>query len=187
MVMADAPMMIHVVEIGQQRNGRRHSPWARCYKHPAIANLFRFQRPDGKGGQRKLAGQQWRPFFYADQPKPDPEAWSDLMDADHVTPSLLHHITIAQPSARAASHVRAEILQVAMEMAAAAGDPPMDHPMARAACDPVWGPCPWQTACMREEPAEGIRELGLYQIRGVGASGRSSRPLQAQSDIEAIA
>src|ERR1700690_1303906 len=54
MVMSDAPMMLHVVDIGQQRAGRRHSPWARCYKHPVIAGMHRFQRPDGKGGWRKL-------------------------------------------------------------------------------------------------------------------------------------
>ena len=174
MVMADAPMMLHVIEIGQQRGGRRHSPWARCWKHPVIAGMFRFQRPDGKGGWRKLSGDQWRTQWYVDQTRPDPEAWCDLMDADHVTPSLLHHIAIRQPSHRAAERTRDEIRRVAKDVADLVGrhgeragslEAAMAEPMARAACDPVGGPCPWQAACYREQPDADLGALGLYRIR----------------------
>jgi hypothetical protein len=181
MVMADAPLQLHVIEIGQQRNGRRHSPWARCYRHPVIAGMCRFQRPDGKGGWRKLSGDKWSALWYADQTKPDPAAWCDLMDADHVTPSLLHHVSIAQPASSQASRIRTEILQVSQEIGTALAEHGrtlaggMEVPMARAACDPVGGPCAWQVSCLGEDhtPA-GIAESGLYQIRAAGASERSS-------------
>jgi hypothetical protein len=193
MVMCDAPMQLHVVEIGQQRNGRRHSPWARCYRHPIIAGMCRFQRPDGKGGWRKLSGDKWKPLWYADQTKPDPEAWCDLMDADHVTPSLLHHITIAQPSSTQASRIRAEILQVASEIgmrlqASPTPAAPMQVPMARSACDPVGGPCPWQVGCFGEDHRiEGIAASGLYQIRASDASSSSCPPPPSRYDTVAIA
>ena len=196
MAMLDAPMMIHAVVIGQQRAGRRHSPWARCYRHPVIAGMYRFQRPDGKGGWRKLAGEKWEPVWYADQSKPDPEKWCDLMDADHVTPSLLHHQAIAGLGRRAADRIRAEISSVAREIgsrtgagAGAAPEPmsePMAEPMARSACDPVTGPCPWQVACMREQPEQGIGELGLYSIRAIGAGERSSPQPCAHRDSVAV-
>jgi hypothetical protein len=171
MVTADAPMMLHAIDIGQQRQGRRHSPWARCYRHPIIAGQCRFQRPDGRGGWRKLSGDKWRPLWYSDQPKPDAEAWCDLMDADGVTPSLLHHISISQPSRTQSARIRAEIEQVASGMRTAfaehplPGDP-MSVPMARASCDPVGGPCAWQQGCFAEDySAAGIAASGLYAIR----------------------
>jgi hypothetical protein len=186
MVMLDSPMMLHAIDIGSQRQGRRHSPWARCYKHPIIAGQFRFQRPDGKGGWRKLSGDKWSPLWYADQTKPDPEAWCNLMDADHVTPSLLHHISISQPSAMQTARIRAELAQVCREMMAAVAEhpepeSPMAVPMARSACDPVGGPCPWQQACFREQPERGIDALGLYQLRGAPGGGRSSPEPQPPS------
>jgi hypothetical protein len=194
MVMLDAPMMLHVVEIGQQRSGRRHSPWARCYKHPVIAGMHRFQRPDGKGGWRKLSGDQWKPLWYADQTRPDADAWCDLMDADHVTPSLLHHISIQQPSRAASARIRAEIALVSQEMALAAAThttpaAPMAMPMARAACDPVGGPCPWQWACFADDYSQqGVAASGLYAIRAASASARSSPSAEvAQGYVEASA
>jgi hypothetical protein len=195
MVMCDAPMMLHAIEIGQQRNGRRHSAWARCYKHPVIAGMCRFQRPDGKGGWRKLSGDQWKPLWYADQTRPDPARWCDLMDADHVTPSLLHHISIAQPSAGQARRIRSDVQRVAEEMCrartSAAGVGAMagmEVPMARSACDPVGGPCPWQHGCFAEEYSQSVlAATGLYQILGTGASGSSYRPRSVQSDTAAIA
>ncbi len=175
MAMLDAPLMLHAIEIGQQRQGRRHSPWARCYRHPVIAGMHRFQRPDGKGGWRKLSGEKWTPVWYADQAKPDPDAWCDLMDADHVTPSLLHHQSIAALDDRAASRVRAEISQVAGEIGRAIGDSvtPLEVPMARGACDPVGGPCPWQSVCLPCDPLVRIGEIGLYVPRAAASSASS--------------
>ncbi len=56
MTMADAPLTLHAIEIGQRRRGRHQSPWCRAYRHPAIAKIVKFQLNDGKGGHRALTG-----------------------------------------------------------------------------------------------------------------------------------
>jgi hypothetical protein len=182
MAFCELPMDLHVVEIGRQVAGRRHSPWARCWRHPCIAGMFRFQRPDGKGGWRKLSGDKWTPLWYADQTKPDPDEWCDLMDDDHVTPALLHHISISLPAPSHLRRVRDEVALLAREMASVAGTQAMVMPMARSACDPLaGGPCPWQAACYRDEPSHGIGELGRYLPRAAPEGERSSPQPQPPS------
>jgi hypothetical protein len=180
-VMADAPLTLHVVEIGRQRDGRRQSPWARAFRHPMLAGRFRFQRRDhhSKGGHQALQG-DWKPLWYADQPQPDPEAWVDLMDGDAVTPGLLHHIAIAQPSDAVRQDTLRQLAEVSREMARTAQRLPlppdgMRLPMARGACD-GWVPCPLQQMCYREHPEKDIGAIGLYQLRAAGAAERSSPP-----------
>ena len=192
MVMLDQPLQLHAIEIGQQRQGRRHSPWTRCYRHPMAAGGCRFQVKQ-KGGWTKPRGEHWTHMWYSDQTKPDPEAWCDLMDSDHVTQSLLHHIAIAQPSKAQAGRIREEILQVAEEMrrgleAAATPQAPMLVAMARAACDPVGGPCVFQMACFAEDYSqEGIASSGLYQIRAEPASESSVHLPPSHRDSVTIA
>jgi hypothetical protein len=156
--------------------GRRQSPWARCWKHPIIAGQCRFQRPDGKGGWRRLSGDGWKPLWYADQTRPDPEAWCDLMDEDHVTPALLHHTSISLPAPNHLRRVREEAARLASEMSQAVGTAALEMPMARSACDPLaGGPCPWQPLCLPGLDAHAIPSLGLYLPRAAGASGTESR------------
>lgn len=174
----DAPMTLHVIVIGQQRGGRRASPWARAWKHPVIANRYKFQRNDGKGGHRALAGAEWRALYFADNPKSDPSAWVDVMQQEGVIASLLHHIAIAQPSEESARQCREQILDEGERMrgllearsprrmdSESGPEPAMALPMARGACDANHVACPWQQACYREQPAEGISSLALYQLR----------------------
>jgi len=170
---ADAPLTLHVIEIGKMSKGRRQSPWVRAWSNPNfLYNKFKFQANDPKGGHRALRGEGWRPFWYAEQPKPDAGAWVDTMDAEGVTPGLLHHIAIRQPSDAVRQDTLRQIGRVAAEASALAGEW-WEQPMSRGQCDGLI-PCPWQDACMRDKPAEGIAELGLYRIKGDGASGRSS-------------
>lgn len=168
MAVCNAPLTLHIVEIGQQRGGRRQSPWVRAFKHPVIAGRYKFQRKDGLGGHRPLSGAEWKPMWYADQPRPDPATWVDMMDADAITPSLLYHPAIAQPSRESASQARIQIEREGrrmLELSRLLGDAGgMSLPMSRGACD-GWVPCPFQQACYREQPAIGIPELGLYQLR----------------------
>jgi hypothetical protein len=192
----DAPLTLHVVEIGQARKGRQQSPWARAYKHPVIAGLVRFQRPDGKGSHRPLAGAQWKPLWYADQPQPEPGAWVDRMDADAVTPGLLHHITIRQPEPTTRQETLRQIGILGQRMRELELEIPprieletaMEVPMSRPACD-GWVPCAWQAACYRDNPAEGIGSVGLYQIRRREDApyGRSRIQTSERSHTQAVA
>lgn len=174
----DAPLTLHVVSIGQQRGGRRQSPWARAFKDPVIAGRFKFQRGNRRSGHSPLQG-DWRPLWYADQTHPDPEAWCDVMDREEVTPSLLHHIPIAQPSEAVRRDTLDQIARLASQMSRLGSEHPrnsggMELPMSRGACD-GWVPCPWQQACF-VEPGElhDIGRHGLYQIRAAAPYASSS-------------
>jgi hypothetical protein len=164
----DAPLTLHVIDIGQTRSGRRHSPWVRAFKHPIIAHRYKFIRKNKYGNHTTLSD-QWIPLWYTDQPNPDPQMWVDLMDSDGITPTLIHHIAIAQPSSAVRKDTLRQLCVLTKEMDRIARRLPrvadgMTLPMARGACDGLI-PCPWQDACYRERPAEGIGDLGLYQIK----------------------
>jgi len=178
---ADAPLTLHVVEIGQIRNGRRQSAWARAYKHPVIAHRYKFSRKNSKGHSTSLSD-QWIPIYYSDQPDPDPSTWVDLMAADALMPQLLHHIPIAQPSEAVRRDTLGQLGSLALQMSRLHGEREgaadgMKEPMSRGACDGIL-PCPLQELCYRERPAEGIAELGVVQLRARGASDRSSQLVQ---------
>lgn len=95
MAVCDAPMQLHVVEVGAMRNGRRQSPWCRAYRNPAYipsgpAGQIRFQRPDGKGGWAALRGDKWEPVWLADLHGHDPAAWVDRMTQDGIKIGRAH-------------------------------------------------------------------------------------------------
>lgn len=182
-VMCGAPMIIHAIAIGQRRNGRQATPWARAYRDPVIMGRYRFQ---GKKGSLKG---DWKDLWYADQTSPDANIWVDLMDHEGVTESLIHEMTIAHPSEEAASESRRQILSECEEMKKLAEGykaswSGMLLPMSRGACDSGHVPCPWQTACYRERPQHGIGELGLYDLRAFVASERSIPPPSSLHQIE---
>jgi hypothetical protein len=179
-VTLDAPLTLHVISIGQQRNGRRHSPWARAYKHPVIAHRYKFQRKNSRGHGTSLS-EQWIPIWYADQPNPDPVTWVDLMDSDGITPTLLHHIPIAQPSEEVRRDTLDQLNSLATRMSRLVSEHPgpsdfVQEPMSRSACDSLV-PCPHQELCYRERPGEGIAALGLHQRRAADASEPERRRL----------
>lgn len=195
MLAADSPLQLHIVVIGQMRDGRRISPWCRAYLHPMLARELRFQKSNPKGGHMALAGDKWKPTWLADMPRMTAAAWCDRMAADGVTPSLLLHPSIAQPTDIARQQLLTEIEEEAWRIveeedrAARKGSAsggtarrpafPATTPGARASCDGLV-PCPWQAACWRAEWDVPVEELGPYARRHLpgadsGASARSSR------------
>lgn len=196
MAVCDAPLTLHVVVIGQQRNGRQQSPWCRAHEQPLTRRL-RFLRRNGhhngKGGERRPPiPPDWKTVWYADLAQPDPEAWVRAMCSDEIMPRLLHHPAIAEFPSEVRRQTLAQLSMVADSMArtaetlstplAAADDPEpaMSLPMSRAACDGMV-PCPWALACYRADPAHGIATLGAYSRRGASGRGdgrRGSRDAQ---------
>lgn len=179
MAICDAPMTLHVVEVGSLRNGRRISPWCRAFRHPVIAGRMRFQRPDGKGGWRSLRGDQWELVWLSDLHNHPPDKWVDLMEADGIISKILHHSATRQLSEESAASVRTQILQEAEAMRKLSQESEWaEVPMNRGACD-GWRPCPHQqAACF--VPAGSSPDLGasgLYQIARVASSGHSLIPI----------
>ncbi len=176
MAVCDAPMTLHVVVIGQRRNGRQQSPWCRAHEQPIIRRL-RFLRKnhhhDGKGSERRPAiPPDWKTVWYSDMPSPDPEAWVAAMHRDEITPRLLLHPSIAEFTDAVRIQTIAQLSVIADEMertseslqSDTSPEPAMSLPMSRSACDGMV-PCPYRWACYRPEPAEGIGEIGVYHPR----------------------
>lgn len=143
-------MWLHVVEIGRHSKGHQVTPWCRCYKHPAIANHFRFRQIDGS----PLQG-NWKSVWYQDSSENNPKSWVDLMERDRVYP--VHHLQIRDPHAEHVQQFRKDLPVLAQRIAnipAAWTDSPLERPI----CD--LPPCPWQPVCYAPP--------GIVNIEGVG-------------------
>lgn len=146
-VIAEAPMVVHFVSIGETRDSRRVSPWCRAYKSPAIANTYKFQRK--RGGA--LVG-DWKPIWMSDNPDAKPSAWVDAMQADNACEPLVQHINVKEPER---AHVRnfyrdLQYEYAAMQRAQYDNADPFSLPMSRPACDTPYT-CPHQSVCFNTE------------------------------------
>lgn len=160
--MSRKPMHLHFIEIGQMRDGRRHSPWARAYQHDVIANRIKFQRKGGKS----LQGDSWKSVYLADSNKYDAEFWVSAMQQEGVADGLIHHADVTVPTQEHISECRRHIKTEAnqMEQWIAQVVNPRIVPMARAACDSPL-PCSYQAFCFAPSPEVDIAGLGLYKPR----------------------
>lgn len=154
-------MVVHAVEIGRTRKGRRASPWARGWKHPSMPNLkMRFVN---KAGQEFKA---WKPVYLAEYPHSNVQMWVEQMYEEGIAQSLMHEVRVSVP----ADEVRMDTLrQMRMEAARAAGlagTAWREMPMSRGACDDRLSPCPWQHVC--HQAVNKIEDTGLYVLRGGG-------------------
>jgi hypothetical protein len=156
------PMTIHAIEIGQTRNGRRASAWARGWKHPAMANLrMRFVREDGS----QFKG--WKPMYLADYPNSNVDVWVEQMHAEGVAEALVHHIPVALPSYSILSGTLSQMLlearRASILLSERSSAPWASQPMSRGACDGLV-PCPWQHACHDTDVTDPAT-TGLYRIK----------------------
>jgi hypothetical protein len=167
MVIARAPLVLHVIEIGRQLRGRRASAWARGWKHPGLPNLkMRFRRTDGSSFQG------WKPVYAADSPSVDYDEWVEKMWQEGASQSLVHHIPLESPTGTIADRATKEILGegIAMRNLLTERDssPWSALPMSRNACD-TYFPCPFQLACYNPTVVD-PQTLGMYQLRNSGDS-----------------
>jgi len=162
MAMARAPMMIHVIEIGTERNGRRASVWARGWRNPGLPNTkMHFRQPSGK----PFNG--WTPVYYADE-RHDPDAWVEQMFNEGSAQEHLHHADVRELSELTVEDTRRQIRVELGRMEELLRSMRSDRgmlwrlvPMARGACD-GFVPCPFQEACYGELVKD-IGDLGLYR------------------------
>lgn len=150
------PMTLHIIEIGQMRNGRRESPWSRTYKHPVIANRYQFKKKSG----RELGG-EWTKLYFADSPDSDAKVWVDLMVRDGVIEELIKHCDIKQPSKENSNRTLVDIRQMAQKAQEISGSDLATIPMYRTACDGIVT-CVHQLACYTDNFS--FTGSGLYHI-----------------------
>lgn len=137
---AQSPMQLHVIEIGQRRNGRMVSPWSRAHIHPIIAGRFRFTDVKGK---------EWKPMFFADN-RISSEEWVGQMEREGITESLIHHVSIAQPKQKHVEDFKRQVLRELSEMQIVneTVSDDMELPMSRGSCD-FPRPCPFLEVCYK--------------------------------------
>lgn len=160
-VMTEAPMMLHVVEIGNQHEGRRASSWTRAWQHPGLPSTkTRFRSPKGE----PLRG--WKPLYLADDRNANHDDWVAQMMREGEVSRLVKHVTVNVPSQTVVEDTRSQLIMEgeALRMATLTR---LDsswkaYPMSRAACD-GFVPCAYQAVCY-SDPAKlvQIADLGLY-------------------------
>lgn len=151
-------MTIHVIEIGQVRDGRRASPWARGWRHPTFSNVrMRFARKDGGDFEK------WNKVYFTDGPQNGAE-WVEGMYRDGVAQNLVKHIAVdAEPRGPILEQIFIEAHRAEKLLTERKNASWCTAPMSRGACD-GFVPCPWQVACYENvtEPAL----TGLYVRKG---------------------
>lgn len=157
-VAARAPMVVHFVSIGQTRNSRRVSPWARAYKSPTILGMLRFQKKSGEA-----LTENWKPVWFGDNPKNSAASWVDQMLEDNAAEPLIRHVPVREPDpVHAVNHLR-DVRYEYRQMLNAGVDSntldPMTLPMCRTQCDTPYV-CPHQQVCYSTKLT--LENSGLY-------------------------
>ena len=158
---ADAPMTIHVIEVGQVREGRRASTWVRGYKHATAPNLpirFRRKHPSGRGrggdgsdrAPRPALAEGYHPVWLSDKARPDVRGWVDIMVAEGVAGELVRRVDVRQVGEVTRRETIVQMVAEARRMAAVPRW--QDVPMSRGACDGMV-PCPMQGVCYQPQAA----------------------------------
>lgn len=178
---SSSPMQLHLINIGRTEGSRRASPWCRAYKSPTIHGLFRFRKRSGNG----LVG-DWKPIYFADNPKSSAQDWVDVMVDDANLPEdLIQHIHVKEPSETHASNffrdLRYEHQQI-VESISLLHDP-FSLPMCRNNCDAPY-PCPYQDVCYHVEPNIKLLDtLGPYERISTNSSSSDGTGLYRQGAL----
>lgn len=150
---AEAPMMLHLISIGQRKGCHQSSPWCKIYSHPKLANIYRFKR---KGGE--LQG-EWKPVWFSDNNKNNPKQWVDLMLRDGATDSLVRHINVNEVTAEHIAGFERDVLAEAKSMQEYSNAKVRDIPLSRYACDHPYV-CPHQFFCYNTKLT--LDNAGIY-------------------------
>ena len=103
-----SPIMLTAVTIGSPKDGRRISPWTRCYQHPRN-RTYRFKR---KTSQEDF-GATWKPIWREDSGFPTAE-WLTRMQKDGCMADAVQTCSVPVPPRRG-DYVR-EIQRIALDI-----------------------------------------------------------------------
>lgn len=129
--------------LGSEGHGHLHSSWCRVYKHPAIAQRYKFQLVNPDGTTEPLRGKEWKPVWYQDLKSQTPQGWVEMMDADRICP--IHIVELKPFSAQKAKEVLRDYHMASIDFLNS--DAWWEElPMTRGACD-FPSQCPYQGLC----------------------------------------
>jgi hypothetical protein len=137
------PMQMAVVVLGQRRDGKRHSPWAKGLRHPANKKLRFRKKHDVASGFKDT----WRPVWREDFDDIGTNDWLQAMLDDGVLEDVCFPVTIDIPEKAARQRI-VEMAARKLERLAAMKTVP----------DPQLTGCDWPKPCIFRRPCHGGRE-----------------------------
>jgi len=145
------PMQQVVIVLGQNRNGKRHSPWAKGLRHPANKKLRFRKKNDVSEGFKNTWLQVWREDF-DDISTHD---WLQAMLADGVLQDVCFNVDIPVPEKSAR--------QAILDMAARKLEKVQNLDSLP---DPQLTGCDWPRPCIFRVPCHGGRapQRGVFEV-----------------------
>jgi hypothetical protein len=153
LVMSGCSLVLHVIVLGQNRNGRFLSPWTRAYGHPAMPNnRWQWVKPEDTN---------WKPLQFIDQTRLDITEWLDQAFNQGAIQPLIQDQLVDLPAESVIRDTRYQIAREASDMMKLldARTSYLSEPMSRGSCD-LYTPCHYQSVCHSAEPVDLI-QLGL--------------------------
>lgn len=89
----ELPMTLHIVLIGQRRDGKHVSPWSKGWLHPKSRGL-RIRKSSGEG-----FGGNWIACWREEQDTISRDHWVEAMKRDGVIPDVLFKVDVQPPCA----------------------------------------------------------------------------------------
>jgi len=96
----ELPMTIHIVVLGQRRDGKHHGPFSKGYLHPH-GRMLRIRKRSGES----FSG-RWLQAWREEQDTISRDKWIEQMDADGVMQDSLFTIECEPPPAKLSSEIR---------------------------------------------------------------------------------
>lgn len=96
----ELPMTVHVVVLGQRRDGKHHGPFSKGFLHPQ-GRMLRIRKRTGESFSGK-----WTIAWREEQDTISRAKWIDQMEADGVLPESLFTIDCEPPAPKLGSEIR---------------------------------------------------------------------------------
>ena len=174
LVMSSCPLVLHVVVLGQHRNGRFLSPWTRTYVHPAMPNLrWQWRKPDDT---------LWKPVQLVDQAKLDASEWVEAAWRQGALQPLLIDQQVDLPPDSVLNDTKYQLAREASDMAKLVTERTsyLSEPMSRGACD-LYSPCHFQPVCHSPDPVQpDTSGLFLRRVNGTKVLLESAEEVSAK-------
>lgn len=152
----DLPMQMIVLVIGQQRNGKRHSPWTRGFLHPSNKQL-RFRKKERTTSE--VFNSRWIQIAREDHAEISRETWLNSMLKDDVLPEVCFRVDLPVLPESQRTHIR-DIAERKLERLGGMTELPEPN---LSSCDwPI--PCPFKRCCWSLPERAPAEKYGFIQI-----------------------
>jgi hypothetical protein len=132
------PMQLIVLVIGQERNGKRHTPWTTGFTHPMNRQL-RFRKKSRSTSE--VFNDKWEKIWREDHAEITRETWLNAMLKDDVLPEVCFKIDVPVPDRLQVERIK-DMAARKMERLAAMKDVPEPN---LSTCDSP--PCAFRKIC----------------------------------------